>query len=784
MITRPALDCHDDRRRAGRPRHAELNGIDYVEIVDDGPDGRCTSTSSAGAAAPAIATNVRIHGGGGFATSACSTATVDPPTTDTTTASTSRVDRAGDFSPYTLGLVERRARTRDRRAAEGLRSAVRERGFQLQGGLPERLSTAQTTAACPPPTRTEPDIDYLAKDYASFRQLILDRLALIMPDWRERHVPDSASRWSSCSPTSATTSATTRTRSRPRPISTPPAAHLGASPRAAGRLHLHEGCNARAWLTVKTSQDLVDPAFTARDLYFTTGTSEAPGEVFEPRVEDPSAPLRFYEAHNEIRFYTWGDTSCCLPRGATHATLRDTWVRPLDPPGPPQKRSSRATNPPEPRPRPGRKLHLTPGDVLIFEEVKGPTTGAAADADRTRRHVVRLVDVKAAEDPLYKDHDSNDPKHFYPTTPVVEVTWRAEDALPFALCLSSREEATRDKPSCDVVTDVSVARGNVILVDHGRTVADNDLGQVEIETQVGECTCDGSLVDLTNLPRRFAPRLKQGPLTCAEPLPKHASAARLLRQDPQKAYPDILSLVSLPGHCPGEDASSQAGQAEPKHPGWRWQARHHLVRSSGQDRHFVVEIDDEGVAHLRFGDGELGMMPEACSTFSAIYRVGNGPAGNVGADTIVTAFWRDRVVSGVTLDPRNPLPASGGTAPETIARARLVAPQSFRKDIQRAITPDDYARLAERDRTDTIQRAGASLVWTGSWFEAQVAIDPRGTATPSARLLRDVRGGLHPCRRMGHDLGDHGRDAGAARHRVGSVCVAALPPRPHRSGAP
>jgi hypothetical protein len=33
-----------------------------------------------------------------------------------------------------------------------------------------------------------------------------------------------------------------------------------------------------------------------------------------------------------------------------------------------------------------------------------------------------------------------------------------------------------------------------------------------------------------------------------------------------------------------------------------------------------------------------------------------------------------------------------------------------------------------------------------------VAIDPRGTATPAVRVLRDVRGGLHVYRRMGHDL--------------------------------
>src|SRR5207244_8672857 len=43
---------------------------------------------------------------------------------------------------------------------------------------------------CEPPVPPEPTIDYLAKDYASFRRLILDRLAVLMPGWTERHVPD------------------------------------------------------------------------------------------------------------------------------------------------------------------------------------------------------------------------------------------------------------------------------------------------------------------------------------------------------------------------------------------------------------------------------------------------------------------------------------------------------------------------------------------------------------------------------------------------------------------
>src|SRR6185503_18097601 len=61
--------------------------------------------------------------------------------------------------------------------------------FAFRTDCPSDLD-CKPECVCEPPAFPEPDINYLAKDYASFRQLILDRLAVIMPDWRERHVPD------------------------------------------------------------------------------------------------------------------------------------------------------------------------------------------------------------------------------------------------------------------------------------------------------------------------------------------------------------------------------------------------------------------------------------------------------------------------------------------------------------------------------------------------------------------------------------------------------------------
>ena len=61
--------------------------------------------------------------------------------------------------------------------------------FSFKIDCPSDLDCAPA-CACEPAVLDEPEINYLAKDYASFRQLILDRLALLIPAWKERHVPD------------------------------------------------------------------------------------------------------------------------------------------------------------------------------------------------------------------------------------------------------------------------------------------------------------------------------------------------------------------------------------------------------------------------------------------------------------------------------------------------------------------------------------------------------------------------------------------------------------------
>ena len=38
-------------------------------------------------------------------------------------------------------------------------------------------------------------------------------------------------------------------------------------------------------------------------------------------VFEPMQDATLFPEHNQIRFYAWGDADCCLPQGATQATL-------------------------------------------------------------------------------------------------------------------------------------------------------------------------------------------------------------------------------------------------------------------------------------------------------------------------------------------------------------------------------------------------------------------------------------------------------------------------------
>ena len=578
------LICQNEQRRESVRRHRQLNGLDYLEV---GADQRTLTVFFLGKAPVELdKSQVCIEGGRRIRDIRVEDVTVhhyERVELDDYMAVT--VDRAGDFSTYTLRVVEKneQGEWQPHSAFDPRYDRV---DFSFKVDCPSDLD-CKPVSICPPEVKEEPEINYLARDYASFRQLILDRLALVMPDWKERHVPDIGialvevlayvgDHLSYYQDAVATEAYLDTARRR---ISVRRHARLVDYP-------MHEGCNARAWVCIETDSDL---PLNPEDTYFITGFNETlqvagrvlsednlrqiPSslyEIFEPMSHQE---IQLYRDHSKIHFYSWGDKECCLPRGTTRATLIGELVKdaeqekpPCKPdkaPGPDVDPSGQSASQQEM----GRddfvpKLHLEPGDVLVFEEVIGPETGHSGDADPKRRHAVRLIQVEAGIDPLNGQ-------------PVVEIVWAAEDALPFPLCLSS----LGPPPECEIIEDVSIACGNVILVDHGQT-RDEDLGSVPVGESIECCKGEGALADTIVIPGYYRPHLQYMPMTFSQPLAPHTPASKTLKQDVRQALPQI-GLNGIP---------AQAGDSE-------WVPRPGLLASGRDDQHFVAEMDNDGRAH-------------------------------------------------------------------------------------------------------------------------------------------------------------------------------------------
>jgi predicted phage baseplate assembly protein len=157
-------------------------------------------------------------------------------------------------------------------------------------------------------------------------------------------------------------------------------------------------------------------------------------------------------------------------------------------------------------------------------------------------------------------------------------------------------------------------------------------------------------------------------------------------------------------------------------------------------------MEDDGTASVRFGDDQNGRRPESGMTFTARYRIGNGSAGNVGAEAIAHAVTSNGAVMGV----RNPMPASGGVDPEETDEARRRAPYMFRQQQERAVTTYDYATMT--GRAPGVQRAAARRRWTGSWLTMFIAVDRTSGALLTDTVERDLRQYIDRYRMAGHDV--------------------------------
>jgi hypothetical protein len=620
-----------------------------------------------------------------------------------------RTGSSGDFSRYKLAIIKSSSHPEAPDGFDPLLSTIE---FSFKVECPSDFDCA-APLPCPETPVPAPRIDYLAKDYAGFRRLMLDRLNLLTPGWTERSPAD-------LGVTLVELLAYTADSLSYRQDMVANEAYLNtARQRISVRRHarlvdyyLHEGCNARAFVHFKmregaTAADL--PIGTklltrapGKDTLIVAGSGdEREARASGVQVFETAHAARLREPHNRLPIYTWGDAACCLPRGATRVTLK------------------------------GRFPDLKAGDLVAFVEERSPTGKQDAPADPAHRHVVRLTAVAADVDPSGQLFEQ-DP-HDAPLD-ITRIEWDASEALPFALCVSIPKS---DDP-------VSIVLGNIVLADHGESLPAQPLSDIPAQTveyadaghRVGDC-CVAETV--RRPPLRYRPLLDRLPLTHGFDLdallaqrtatpPVWWSAAALRSLGPRDAMPRLT--LARTAVTPAET----------------WLPQRDLLGSGADAAEFVAEIQDDGRARLRFGDDEHGRRPNEEDVFEANYRVGNGVEGNVGADAIAHLL----APAALGIDTiSNPLPAFGGTDAEDIEAARRDAPQAFRTQ-QRAVTAADYAEVAGR-RGD-VQRAAATFRWTGSWHTVFVTADRVGGAPVDSPFETGLRGHLERYRMAGYDL--------------------------------
>lgn len=162
-----------------------------------------------------------------------------------------------------------------------------------------------------------------------------------------------------------------------------------------------------------------------------------------------------------------------------------------------------------------------------------------------------------------------------------------------------------------------------------------------------------------------------------------------------------------------------------------WNLCETLAFSREKQHDYCIDIDENDVATIVFGDNSFGAIPGNGYEIFATYRVGGGTKGNVAAKTITSIIDAPKLaLVGATVT--NEKPATGGADRETLEHAVMHAPAVFRS-LKRAVTAEDYEALALNYKGVGKVRAKA-----GNWNTVNLFVAPEGGGSPSDVLQADL----------------------------------------------
>jgi hypothetical protein len=158
-------------------------------------------------------------------------------------------------------------------------------------------------------------IDYLTKDYAGFRQALLDFIPTRLPDWTERSEADIGMMLLELFAATADNLSYTQDRiANEAFLATATQRRSVAGHLALIGYEIDEGASAHTWLQFQVSDPQILPA------HFKVSNNPSSGDdsviVFETMSQGTLNP-----ALNSMSLYDWGNRNCCLPSQALSAAL-------------------------------------------------------------------------------------------------------------------------------------------------------------------------------------------------------------------------------------------------------------------------------------------------------------------------------------------------------------------------------------------------------------------------------------------------------------------------------
>ena len=635
----------------------------------------------------------------------------------------------GDFSRYQLVIASP--------VLDPYFASVR---FTFKAGCPSALDCAAPERTCDLPSGA-PAIDYLAKDFASFRAALLDYSASAYPRWVERDeadlglmlaellsaAGDDLSYQQDRIAAEATLATATQRRSvirHARLVDYEPGP--AASARVLLQVDVSTATVPSGVVVLAPQPDGATPAFELGDGLLDPGTGEL---RTAPLLVDPRWNRRDHTVSppaDRMVPYLWDDAQACLTAGSTQL-----WVR-------------------------GH------GFAFPFGDPQADTTGlavlidtdAATPVDPPIREVVHLTGAFEETDPLYG-------------VPVTRLAWDAAEAL------AQDHDLGRTRLAGNLVGASEGRRyTETFVIDPDPAAPGAALAAVARAGPDAGCA-DAAPIHLHTLQRGRLAWLRAAdgfatPEVHVVALPPDAA-------DPPRPWRWQRRLLDA-------DLFEEAYTIDP--------VRYLDLRADRAGGTPWFEYDGDDGDSIRFGDGTFGRNGPATGTrFEVTYRVTAAAAGNVTAGSVTTV---DPAMSAVLLAVTNPFAAAGGTGEEPLDRVRRDAPQAFRSRQFRAVQARDYDAAA--GELDWVLDAGTAMRWTGSWLtvfttaQAGRAGSHPGPGTPAADRAprtaadRRVRGVRPDPRYAGLDLivtvcaGALGAARRGRRRRLGRASAPAAAP--------